>query len=99
MKQHLRCCSCGLVVGLLLAYLVAMQPSGTGEHYYFEIMLPGSILGAVVGWATQAVWQGARARGCRLKSHRRIDPGRGRLTTNETGRCLTINVKRRTCHG
>ena len=25
----------------------------SGNHYYFEIMLPGSILGAVVGWATQ----------------------------------------------
>ena len=44
----------GPVVGLLLAYAVAAMPSATGEHYYFEIMLPGSILGAVVGWATQA---------------------------------------------
>jgi hypothetical protein len=43
----------GLIVGLLLAYAVAAMPSETGEHYYFEIMLPGSILGAVVGWATQ----------------------------------------------
>ena len=43
----------GFAVGLLLAYAVAAMPSETGEHYYFEIMLPGSILGAVVGWATQ----------------------------------------------
>jgi len=43
----------GLVVGLILAYAVAAMPSATGQHYYFEIMLPGSILGAVVGWATQ----------------------------------------------
>jgi hypothetical protein len=43
----------GLAVGLLLAYGVAAMPSATGEHYYFEIMLPGSILGAVVGYATQ----------------------------------------------
>ena len=43
----------GLAIGLGLAYLVAAMPSETGEHYYFEIMLPGAILGAVVGWATQ----------------------------------------------
>ncbi len=43
----------GFGVGLLLAYLVAAMPSETGDHYYLEIMLPGSILGAVVGWATQ----------------------------------------------
>jgi MFS family permease len=43
----------GLGVGLLLAYLVAAMPDPTGKHYYFQIMLPGSILGAVVGYATQ----------------------------------------------
>ena len=43
----------GLFVGLVLAYAVAAMPSETGEHYYFEIMLPGSIVGAIVGWATQ----------------------------------------------
>jgi predicted membrane protein len=43
----------GLVVGLALAYAVAAMPDESGNHYYFEIMLPGSILGAVVGWATQ----------------------------------------------
>jgi hypothetical protein len=43
----------GLGVGMLLAYGVAAMPSATGEHYYFAIMLPGSILGAVVGYATQ----------------------------------------------
>jgi hypothetical protein len=40
----------GLAVGALLAYgIVAMQ----GNKYFFEIMLPGSIVGAIVGWATQ----------------------------------------------
>ncbi len=39
----------GLAVGLLLAWLVAFMQHG----YYFEIMLPGSIVGAIVGWATQ----------------------------------------------
>jgi hypothetical protein len=43
----------GLLVGLVLSWLVAAMPSETGEHYYWEIMLPGSLLGAVVGFATQ----------------------------------------------
>lgn len=43
----------GLAVGFLLAWAVAAMPSETGQHYYWEIMLPGSILGAVVGYATQ----------------------------------------------
>ena len=43
----------GLAVGLLLAFAVAAMPDENGQHYYFEIMLPGSILGLVVGFATQ----------------------------------------------
>lgn len=43
----------GLVVGLILAFLVAAMPSETGKHYYFEIMLPGAIVGAIVGFPTQ----------------------------------------------
>ena len=43
----------GLGVGLLLAFAVAAMPGANGEHYYFQIMLPGSILGIVVGYATQ----------------------------------------------
>jgi membrane protease YdiL (CAAX protease family) len=44
----------GLVAGLLFAYLIAMQPDPTtGKHYYWEIMLPGSLAGAIVGYATQ----------------------------------------------
>ena len=43
----------GLGVGLLLAFIVAALPSETGKHYYFEIMLPGAIVGAIVGYATQ----------------------------------------------
>jgi len=39
----------GLGVGLVLAWLVAFMQHG----YYFEIMLPGGIVGAIVGWATQ----------------------------------------------
>jgi hypothetical protein len=43
----------GLSVGLFLAWLVALMPSGTGEHYYWEIMIPGAIVGMIVGYATQ----------------------------------------------
>jgi hypothetical protein len=43
----------GLAVGLLLAFAVAAMPQPTGKHYYFEIMLPGGIVGMIVGYATQ----------------------------------------------
>jgi branched-subunit amino acid transport protein len=39
----------GIVVGLALAYWVAAMQG----KYYFEIMLPGAIVGAILGWATQ----------------------------------------------
>jgi predicted membrane protein len=39
----------GLAVGFVLAFLVARLQHG----YYFEIILPGSIVGGLVGWATQ----------------------------------------------
>jgi len=43
----------GLAVGLLLAFAVAAMPTPDGKHYYFEIMLPGSLVGLIVGYATQ----------------------------------------------
>ena len=43
----------GMGVGLLLAYFVAAMPSATGQHYYWQIMLPGAIVGIIVGYATQ----------------------------------------------
>ena len=43
----------GLGVGLVLAFAVAAMPNPAGKHYYFEIMLPGSIVGLIVGFATQ----------------------------------------------
>lgn len=39
----------GLAVGFLLAFLVAFLQ----KDHYFAIILPGSILGVVVGFATQ----------------------------------------------
>jgi len=43
----------GFVVGLVLAFAVAAMPGENGEHYWWQIMVPGSILGGVIGWATQ----------------------------------------------
>ena len=45
-------------VGLLLAYAVAAMPQPDGTHYYWEIMLPGSVLGVIVGYATQRYHEG-----------------------------------------
>jgi hypothetical protein len=43
----------GLLVGLGLAFLVAMQPDpDTGKHYYLAIMLPGGLVGLLVGYFT-----------------------------------------------
>src|SRR5271156_2655053 len=39
----------GLGVGLLLAFFVAHMQGG----YYFQIMLPGGVVGLIVGYATQ----------------------------------------------
>jgi F0F1-type ATP synthase assembly protein I len=43
----------GLAVGMFLAFLAAAAPQPNGQHYYFAIMLPGSLVGAIVGYATQ----------------------------------------------
>ena len=43
----------GAVVGLILAYAVAAMPQPDGEHYYVQIMLPGFITGAIIGFLTQ----------------------------------------------
>lgn len=43
----------GGAVGLFLAFLVAAFPQPDGTHYWWEIMLPGTIVGLIVGYATQ----------------------------------------------
>jgi hypothetical protein len=43
----------GLAVGAFFAFLVAAMPDPSGKHYYWEIVLPGSIVGLLVGYATQ----------------------------------------------
>lgn len=42
----------GLLIGAALSFTVAAIPNETGNHYYLQIMLPGSVLGAIVGFAT-----------------------------------------------
>ena len=48
------------LLALGLAWLVAAMPSETGKHYYWEIMVPGSIVGAIVGFVTQRHGEPAR---------------------------------------
>lgn len=48
----------GLVVAAFFAFLVAAMPQPDGQHYWIEIMLPGSIVGLIVGYATQTFGQG-----------------------------------------
>jgi MFS family permease len=44
----------GLALGLFLSYLVAAMPNPSLQrHYYVEIMVPGAIVGMIVGLATQ----------------------------------------------
>ena len=50
----------GLGLGFLLSLLVATTSEVNGKHPYFEIILPGSLLGAIVGFATQR-WPRAAA--------------------------------------
>jgi peptidoglycan/LPS O-acetylase OafA/YrhL len=56
----------GLAIGALLAFAIAAMPDAiTGKHYYKEIMVPGSLVGLIVGYATQkfgAAPAGANAR-------------------------------------
>jgi peptidoglycan/LPS O-acetylase OafA/YrhL len=44
----------GLAIGALLALAIAAMPDPiTHKHYYFQIIVPGSIVGMIVGYATQ----------------------------------------------
>src|SRR5215213_2998467 len=52
----------GFAVGLLLAFAVAAMPNPDGSHYWWQIMVPGSLLGGVIGWATQRYGRPAAGR-------------------------------------
>jgi hypothetical protein len=45
----------GSVLGLLFAFFVAAMDTVNGKHAYVEIMLPGFIVGAIIGFLTQRV--------------------------------------------
>jgi uncharacterized membrane protein len=50
----------GLAVGVALAFLVCLlQKLGGQPPYYWQIMLPGGILGVIVGYATFTARGGA----------------------------------------
>jgi hypothetical protein len=49
----------GLAVGLLLAFPIAFMQ----HKYYFQIMLPGGMVGLIVGYATQRYGAAAQAQG------------------------------------
>jgi hypothetical protein len=51
----------GLGVGLVLAFIVAYMQHG----YYFAIMLPGGLVGLIVGYATQKYGSTPRPAGAR----------------------------------
>ncbi len=52
----------GLAVGLVLAWLVTVMNVASGQPaYHVEIMVPGAIVGLIVGYATQRHVETARA--------------------------------------
>ena len=51
----------GMTVGLALAYCVSLLQKLAGQPpYYWQIMLPGAILGIIVGYATMKYGTSAR---------------------------------------
>lgn len=45
----------GSALGLLFAFLVAAMDATKGKPHYLEIMLPGFVVGAIVGFLTQKI--------------------------------------------
>ena len=43
----------GAALGLLFAFLVAATDTVNGRHPYLEIMMPGFVVGAIIGFLTQ----------------------------------------------
>jgi F0F1-type ATP synthase assembly protein I len=56
----------GAVVGLLFAFLVAAMDTVNGRHPYLEIMLPGFVVGAIIGFLTQRLGTRSQARKAEL---------------------------------
>jgi uncharacterized membrane-anchored protein YhcB (DUF1043 family) len=52
----------GIIAGIVIAALLALPfalntDPATGKRYFWEIMIPGSIVGLIVGYATQKFGQ------------------------------------------
>ena len=53
----------GSALGLLFAFIVAFMDAKSGKPHYLEIMLPGFVVGAIVGFLTQRMGAPAVAKG------------------------------------
>lgn len=52
-KSLTSCLIFGGAVALVLAFIVAAMPDPSGKHYWLQIMIPGTIVGLILGYATQ----------------------------------------------
>ncbi len=52
----------GSGLGLLFAFIVAAMDATKGQPHYLEIMLPGFIVGAIIGFLTQKMGTPAKKR-------------------------------------
>jgi F0F1-type ATP synthase assembly protein I len=57
----------GSALGLLFAFLVAYMDAKAGKPHYLEIMLPGFVVGAIIGFLTQKM--GTTTASARQESH------------------------------
>lgn len=51
----------GAVLGLFFAFLVAALDTVNGKHPYLQMMMPGFVVGAIIGFLTQKVGALGRA--------------------------------------
>ncbi len=52
----------GGALGVLFAFGIASMPAIDGNHYYVSIMVPGTLAGMILGWATQTHAEAAKSR-------------------------------------
>lgn len=60
-KSLMSCLIFGGIMGLVFAFLVAFMQSLEGQAYWLQIMIPGTIVGIILGYATQKYGKGAKA--------------------------------------
>jgi hypothetical protein len=53
----------GAIVAAFFAFIIAAIPQPDGSHYWIEIMIPGTIVGLIVGYATQRYGRASRKLG------------------------------------